>query len=184
MSNKEVFEPSTWKDIANRVTNIALPILPYIRSRKLRSEIISNLFESQAALHFQSLSIPVQVCESDRQPDLTFIDTDTPLEIKVTGSDHSISNSFKWMGGKYSKRTSDYILIAWCYQPTYESLFGIEPETIRYFIAKTFINENEWKVIDNGNENYYATIYTTDKLFQNKYEILVGNYLHNTIELV
>lgn len=163
------FESRVWKEISDRVTAIALPILPHIRSRKLRSEIISNLFESQAALHFQSLSIPVQVCESDRQPDLTFTDTNKTLEIKVTGSDHTIAEQFKWMGGKYSKRSSDYIFIAYCYTPA----TTIDPtDTIKYYITKTYVDENEWRTIDNGNENYYATIYTTNDMKDN--EILVG----------
>lgn len=173
-----------WKNIADKVTAIALPILPLIRSRKLRSEIISSLFESQAGLYFNSIFVPVQVCESDRDPDLVFLQSNTPLEIKVTGSDHSIANKFKWMGGKYSKRTSDYVFIAWSYQPAMNTLYGTEPETIQYFIAKTFVNENEWRTIDNGNENYYATIYTTDELFQSKYEILVGEYSNNAIKLM
>ena len=161
-----------WQNIANEVTTTALPILPHIRSRKLRSEIISSLFESKAAEYFNANDIPVRACESDRDPDLTFVTTNTPLEIKVTGSDHTIAKRFKWMGGKYSKRTSDHIFIAYCYtQPTI-----IEPNpTIKYFIAKCFVSENDWKTIDNGNENYYATIFTTDDMSQRETEILIGN---------
>ena len=50
--------------------------------------------------------------------------------------------------------------------------------------AKTYVNENGWRTIDNGNENYYATIYTTDELFQSEYEVLVGKYHNKTMELI
>lgn len=163
------------------VTEIALPILPHIRSRKLRSEIISNLFESQTEKYFNSISIPVLAAESDRQPDITFLNTNTPLEIKVTGSDHPIAYKLRWMGGKYSKRTSDYVFIAWNYQPERNTLYGIEQQTINYFIVKKYVNESEWKTIDNGNENYYATVYSTDELMKDSYEVLVGNYQENVI---
>ena len=170
-----------WKTISEMVTSIALPILPHIRSRKLRSEIISNLFESQAAKYFNSISIPVQAAESDRDPDLVFLQTQTPCEIKVTGSDHPIATKLKWMGGKYSKRTSDYVFIGWHYQPTNRTLYGEEKETIQYFIATKFVDESEWKIIDNGKENYYATVYTTEELLQDSYEIIVGDYQQKTI---
>ena len=177
-------QSTDWSSICQNVTKIALPILPHIRSNKVCSEIISSLFETAAADYYNSISTPVQACQTDRQPDLLFLESNKPLEIKVTRSDHTISHKFKWMGGKYSKRTSDYVFIAWCYQPTMNTLYGTEQETIRYFIAKTYVNESEWRTIDNGNENYYATIYTTDELFQSKYEVLVGKYINKTIELV
>jgi hypothetical protein len=170
-----------WRNISNEVTTTALPILPHIRSRKLRSEIISSLFESKSAEYFNAISIPVQVCESDRDPDLTFTNTNTPCEIKVTGSDHIFAKRFKWMGGKYSKRTSDHIFIAYCYtQPTI-----LEPiPTIKYFIAQTFVSENDWKTIDNGNENYYATVFTTDDMIEKEHKILVGDYDMRVFNLI
>ena len=163
-----------WKIISGRVTELALPILPHIRPKNLKSSILSNLFESQAAKYFNSIHVPVRVCESDREPDLTFTDTNRPCEIKVTGLDHPFSNRLKWMGGKYSKRSSDYILIAYHYSPMNNSLWEKEPSTIKYFITKTYIDENEWKRIDNGNENYYATVFSSDDLRTKDHEVLVG----------
>ena len=163
-----------WKIISERVTKLALPILPHIRPKNLKYSILSNLFESQAAKYFNSINVPVRVCESDREPDLTFTDTNRPCEIKVTGLDHPFSNRLKWMGGKYSKRSSDYILIAYHYSPMNNSLWEKEPSTIKYFITKTYIDENEWKRIDNGNENYYATVFSSDDLQTKDHEVLVG----------
>lgn len=161
---------SDWSTIAQRVTTTALPILPHIRSRKLRSEILSSLFESKAAEYFNEHGIPVRACESDRDPDLTFLQTNKPLEIKVTGSNRMISKRFKWMGGKYSKRNSDHMFIAYCYTPS----TPIEPiPTIKYFIAKCFVTKNDWKP---GNENYYATFFSTDEINEREYKIMVGKY--------
>jgi hypothetical protein len=163
-----------WKIISERVTELALPILPHIRPKNLKSSILSNLFESQAAEYYNSINVPVRVCESDREPDLTFTDTNSPLEIKVTGLDHPFSNQLKWMGGKYSKRSSDYILIAYHYTPSNNSLWKEELSTIKYFICKTHINEEEWKTLDNGNENYYATVFSSNNLVNKDHEVLVG----------
>ena len=54
------------------------------------------------------------------------------------------------------------------------SLWEKEPSTIKYFITKTYIDENEWKRIDNGNENYYATVFSSDDLRTKDHEVLVG----------
>lgn len=168
-----------WKMISEMVTQKALPILPHIRSNKLKSEIISNLFESQAEVYYNSIGIPVRACETDRQPDLTFTNTNSPLEIKVTRSDHPFTKSCKWVGGEYSKRNSDYILIVWHYtEPTV-----LEPEsTIKYFISKTYIQENEWVPLG---KNYYGTAFSSKTLlYQKEYEIMMGEYSNNVIVLV
>ena len=84
-----------------------------------------------------------------------------------------IMNNLKWMGGKYSKRNSDHIFIAWYYrEPTI-----IDPSNdISYFIAKTYVTTDDWSLLDNGNENYYATVFTSDDLFNKDYEVMVGEY--------
>ena len=159
----------TWNTICQRVTEIALPILPHISSNKLKSEIISNLFETQAAYYLNAIQ-----AKSDREPDL-LIDG-KPLEIKVTNAKNNRIKSVKWMGGKYSKRTSDYILIMWNYNETNHNLFDIEPESIRYNIIKTFIDENEWSTVDNDKGNYYATVFDTHKVLSKEYECIKGQY--------
>jgi hypothetical protein len=162
-----------WLHICQEVTITALPILPHLRSNKLKSEVISNLFESKAEQYFNSIHIPVRACQSDRDPDLYFIKDRKPLEIKVTRAHSPTMSSLKWMGGKYSKRNSDHIFIAWHYtEPTI-----IDPtNTITYVVAKTYVSENDWSVLDNGNNNYYATVFTSDDLLRKDHEIIVGEY--------
>jgi len=158
-----------WKSISKMVTEKALPILPHIRSNKLKSEIISNLFESQSAKYFNSIGVPVQACATDREPDLFFLNEKKPVEIKVTKSDHPFTTRCKWVGGKYSKRSSDYILIVWYH--TLPSLWESE-STIQYFIAKTYIEENEWIPLG---ENYYGTAFSNENLLlKENYDILMG----------
>ena len=77
------------------------------------------------------------------------------------------------MGGKYSKRNSDHIFIAWHYtEPTI-----IDPtDNITYMVAKTYVSEDDWSVLDNGNNNYYATVFSSDDLLRKDHEIIVGEY--------
>ena len=165
-----VKEPKmTWNTICQKVSEIALPILPHISSNKLKSEIISNLFESQSAYYLNGIQ-----AKSDREPDL--IIDGKPLEIKVTNTKSNNIKKVKWMGGKYSKRTSDYILVMWNYNPTSNTLYGIESEGIKYNIIKTYIHEDDWSTVDNNRDNYYATIFDTNKVLNREYEILVGQY--------
>ena len=163
-----------WKDISQMVTEKALPILPHIRSNNLKSGIISNLFESQAAIYFNSMNIPVRACESDREPDLYFINEERPVEIKVTKSDHPFTNQCKWMGGKYSKRPSDYALIMWHYQEEHNTLYGMQKEYLKFAILSAHIDQEEWKEVDNGNENYYATIIRSEDILEKDHELLLG----------
>jgi hypothetical protein len=162
-----------WIEIAQRVTNTALPILPHLRSNKLKSEVISNLFESKSEEYFNSIGVPVRACISDRDPDLYFIAEEKPLEIKVTRAKSIHSKNLKWMGGKYSKRNSDHIFIAWHYtEPTLID----SSDKITYFIAKTYVTEDDWNELDDGNNNYYATVFTSDDLMRRDHEIIVGKY--------
>lgn len=159
-----------WKTISDRVTEIALPILPHISRNKLRSEIISNLFETQAA---EVLSNTVSA-KTDREPDLVV--DGIAKEIKVTYVRTDKIKKTKWMGGKYSKRESDYIFIMWTYQPEQSTLYGIQKERIAYNIIQTYSTESDWKTVDNGKENYYATVFESDKLLTRPHEILRGNH--------
>lgn len=170
-----------WYNISQEVTETELLILPHIRSKKLRSEIISSLFESKSSEYFNSIGIPVQACKTDRDPDLFFIDENKPSEIKVTGCDSTTNKKLKWMGGKYSKRTSEHFFIAYNYR---ESTI-IEPkDEIKYFIVKTFVDENDWKIVDSGKGNYYATIFTSEDILSRDHEILLGQFEMKTFNLV
>jgi hypothetical protein len=169
-------ETNPWLAICDEVTKYALPILPHLRSNKLKSEVISNLFESKSEEYFNSIGVPVRACGSDKEPDLYFIEKEKPLEIKVTRAKSLHSKRLKWMGGKYSKRNSDHVFIAWYYsEPTI-----IDPTSrIHYFMAQTYVNENEWKSLDNGKENYYATVFTSDNLLNKDNQILLGSITPN-----
>jgi hypothetical protein len=164
-----------WNEIAKKVSSIALTIFPHIRGKKLKSEIISNLFESKSGEYFNSIGIETKVAESDRDADLLFNST-TPCEIKVTGVNSDSVKKARWMGGKYSKRTSDYIFVMWNFQEEMETVFGREREKLSFFIVKCFVSENEWKTIDSGKENYYATAFDSEQIFEKKNEIFLGGY--------
>lgn len=161
--------------IAREVSKIARMIFPHIRGKKLKSEIVSNLFESKCGEYFNSIGIETKVAVTDRDPDLLF-EGNKPCEIKVTGVDSDSIKKARWMGGKYSKRTSDFIFVMWNYQEERNTLFGIEPEKLSFFIIKCFVYEDEWKIIDSGKENYYATAFDSIDLFNRENEIFLGSY--------
>ena len=172
----DLFENRHWNIICQNVTNKCLNIFPDIKSKKLKSEIISNLFETQSEKYFNSIGIQTVSAASDRDPDLFFLETNKPCEIKVTGIDHPIANKCKWMGGKYSKRTSDFIFVIWNYQEPRTTLYGEKDESISFSVLNCFVDENEWKVIDSGKNNYYATVFESTYLLNREYKSLVGQY--------
>jgi len=177
-----IFEEEHWKIISRMVSEKCLIIFPHIKSKKLKSEIISNLFETQSERYFNSIGIKTLSSKSDKDPDLFFIDYQKPCEIKVTGVEYSKIDKCKWMGGKYSKRTSDYIFVIWNYEETHSTLYGEKPECFNFLIAKCFVDETEWNTIDSGNENYYATVFDSKKLLEREHVFLVGN--HNSEKFV
>jgi sucrose-6-phosphate hydrolase SacC (GH32 family) len=149
------------------VANKCLFIFPEIKSKKLKSEIVSNLFETQSEIYFNSIGINTKSSASDRDPDLFFLDTNKPCEIKVTGVNDLTPKKCKWMGGKYSKRTSDFVFVMW----TQGSL-----NSIYFNVTKCFVDENEWKSIDSGKNNYYATVFESSEVLNKEHKFLVGNY--------
>jgi len=164
-----------WNEISKMVSSIALTIFPYIRGKKLKSEIISNLFETKAGEYLNSIDIETKIAFTDRDPDLLF-DGNKPCEIKVTGVDSDSVKKARWMGGKYSKRTSDFIFVMWNYQEEKDTVFGKERERLSFFIVKCFVNEDEWKIIDSGKENYYATAFDSSDITSRENEIFLGKY--------
>jgi hypothetical protein len=174
-----IYQPHHWVKICERVSDIALTIFPHIKSKKLKSEIISNLFETQSAVYLKEQGFNAISANSDREPDLLV--NDIPCEIKVTGIDHPFTTNAKWMGGKYSKRTSDYAFVMWHYQGTNNNLYDITPERILFAVLKCHVDENEWRTIDNGNENYYATIFELKQILNREHIILVGEHNNHDI---
>lgn len=171
------YNPTHWKKICGMVSDTALTIFPHIKSKKLKSEIISNLFETQSEKYFKENGFNVTSAQSDREPDLNI--DGIVCEIKVTGLDHTVADHAKWMGGKYSKRTSDYVFVTWNYEPEHSTLYGTEKEKLSFCLLKCFVNENEWRTIDNGNENYYATVFELKQIFEKDYTVLVGQENEN-----
>lgn len=157
------YEPHHWKQICVRVSNIAMFLLPHLNRKKIKSEVISNLFESISGEYFNSIGINAVVASNDREPDLTF--STGPCEIKVTGLDHPFTRKCKWMGGKYSKRNSDHIFIMW----------NIYNGELRFSVYHCFVEESDWAIVDHGKQNYYATIFESSKLLGRDYKELVGH---------
>lgn len=182
LTQTDLFDRKHWLEISKKVFEIATPIFPHIKGKKLKSEIISNLFETQSADYFNSIGIKTRASQNDREPDLFFEDISRPVEIKVTGIDHPFQKKIKWMGGKYSKRTSDYVLIVWHYSEDVNTLFGVEPAGFSTAIIQSFVDENEWQTVDSNKENYYATVLTTEQVFAKDYRFLLGKY--NTSEVL
>jgi hypothetical protein len=165
-----MFKEEHWINICQLVADKCLDIFPEIKRKKLKSEILSHLFETQSEKYFNSIGIQTSCCATDKDPDLFFIESNKPCEIKVTGIDHSFTKKCKWMGGKYSKRTSDYIFIIWnCNKDT--------DNKISFCVIKTFVDESEWTTIDSSTKpNYYATVFESSSLLKKEHKFLVGEY--------
>ena len=80
------YNPTIWQSICHNVSEIALNIFPHIKSKKLKSEIISNLFETQSAKYLNQQGFHTLSAESDREPDLLI--NNNPCEIKEIGRAH------------------------------------------------------------------------------------------------
>ncbi len=167
------YEPDHWRNICIQVSTIASNVLPHLNRKKIKSEVISNLFESVSANYFNSIGIETVLAKTDRDPDLLF--TSGPCEIKVTGVDSTSVKSCKWMGGKYSKRTSEYIFVMWYHQEPIETLFGPVGDSLHFSVYNCHVDENEWSTVDNGNENYYATVFESGNLLKKPHKCLVGS---------
>lgn len=155
-----------WQNICNIVRPIALNhIFPYIKSNRVRSGALSELFETQSAVYYNSIGIPTQPCDNDTEPDLYFTDISEPCEIKVTSS-----NKQEWMGGSLSKKSSEFILISWKHSEENSTLFGTQPESLEFSVINVFLEKGDWQSLG---ENYYATKITSKMLKNKKIEILV-----------
>lgn len=166
------YEPHHWKNICVKVSSIASQVLPHLNRKKIKSEVISNLFESVSADYFNCIGIETTLGKIDRDPDLLF--SSGPCEIKVTGVDDITVKSCKWMGGKYSKRTSEYIFVMWNHQEPRQTLYELTKNSLYFSVYNCHVEETEWSTVDNGNENYYATVFESDKILNRPNKCLVG----------
>ena len=129
-----------WSNICRLVTIKAIPILKIGFNTRLRSEIISSLFEIESANYYKSLGMNVRRAITDHDPDLFFEDIGKPVEIKVTKERKTI----KWMGNNISKRSSDFILVVWNEFDTH----------LKFYITKTYLTPDDWK---KSKKNYNAS---------------------------
>jgi hypothetical protein len=163
----DIFVPEHWQNICSKVRDISLNhFFPYIKDKSVRSKLISNLFETQSALYYNSIGIPTRSCNNDKEPDLIFTEANESCEIKVTSS----WKNKAWMGGEYSKRNSEYILIAWNYTESHNTIEGIVPESLEFSVINTYLIQDEW--VSCGT-NFSGTKVTMKSLSGKKINILV-----------
>jgi len=144
-----------WRNITQNVTTTALPIFSIPFNTRLKSEIISSLFEIESAKYFQSIGHSVKNATTDHEPDLFFFESKTPLEIKVTQK----KKYLKWMGNKVSKRESQFVLIAW---------EQVDSDTINYYITSTFLDKSQWST----DEYSYNASFLSWKELNNRKDII------------
>lgn len=121
-------------------------------STKLKSELISSMWETSFSYIVPNTISP----KLDSEPDL-YLESQ-PLELKTS------KTTTTWRGGEFSKRESNYLLIAWN-----ENEYGM----FDWFVCYTYLTEDDWK--SSQSNNYYATtIDIGDVLKLPKTEILKG----------
>ena len=159
--------PSDWDIICRRVTDIALPIFRIPFNTRLRSEIISSLFEIETAKYYKQTGHNIKNAANDQEPDLFFLDSNTPLEIKVTKSKKNI----KWMGNKISKRESQFILIVW--EENSPNLITSE-KGLKFYITTVYLTPEDWTGKNDG-YTYHASFLSYNNIRDKNRTDLVGN---------
>ena len=56
-------------------------------------------------------------------------------------------------------------------------------EHLKFAIVSTHIDQEEWKEVDNGNNNYYATVIRSEDILEKDHKMLVGKRLGRNIIL-
>lgn len=138
-----------WLNICQNVTNMAMPILKIKFNTRLRSEIVSSLFEMEAQKYYESCGLKVKSASNDQEPDLFFEEEKTPVEIKVTKEKKSVT----WMGNNVSKRISPFILITWMEQE----------DNLVFTVHKTFLTPDDWT---KSKQNYNASFLKLSEIKQ------------------
>ena len=128
---------------------MAMPILKIKFNTRLRSEIVSSLFEMEAQKYYESCGLKVKSASNDQEPDLFFEEEKTPVEIKVTKEKKSVT----WMGNNVSKRISPFILITWMEQE----------DNLVFTVHKTFLTPDDWT---KSKQNYNASFLKLSEIKQ------------------
>ena len=150
-----------WKTICQNVTNFALPIFEIPFNTKLKSEIISSLFEIESAKHYN-----IPNAKNDTEPDLFFTEYNKPVEIKVTKNKKSI----KWMGNKISKRESQFVLIVW--EEKNPDLLSFN-KGLKFYITTMYLTPEDWTGKNDG-YSYHASFLSYNSIRDKDKIILIG----------
>jgi hypothetical protein len=154
-------KPDDWRIICQNVTNLAMPIFQIPFSTKLKSEIISSLFEIESAKHYN-----IPNAKNDTEPDLFFPEYNQPVEIKVTKHKKSV----RWMGNKISKRESQFVLIVWD-----EKNPDLMTNTngLKFYITTMYLTPDDWTGKDDG-YSYHASFLSFNSLKDKNKIDLIG----------
>jgi hypothetical protein len=171
--NTSPFEKHHWKIICGKVSEICLNIFPFIKDKKVKSALLSDLFESQSEIYFNSIGIKTTSCKNDREPDLFFNELGIPCEIKVNGVDSNQVKKCTWLGGQYSKRSSDFIFINWYYRNSSNTLFGVEQKYISFCLTSCYVKKEFWKA--STSTEYNGVFFTSDVLCSQEHKSLIGS---------
>jgi hypothetical protein len=128
----EYYLPEVIEDVERRLRTVKQVLDWDSFSTKLKSELISSVWETSFSLLPNVIAPKI-----DNLPDL-YMD-DLPLELKTS------KTTTTWRGGEFSKRESNYLLIAW------DEVNGF----FKWFVCFTYLTEDDWK--SSTSNNYYAT---------------------------
>lgn len=134
MRNKiEYYLPEVIEDVERRLSTVKEVLDWSSFSTKLKSELISSVWETSFSYIVPNVIAP----KTDNEPDL-YIDNQ-PLELKTS------KTTTTWRGGEFSKRESNYLLIAW----------DEVNDIFQWFVCFSYLTESDWK--SSTSNNYYAT---------------------------
>tara|TARA_Y100000034_G_scaffold66998_1_gene80851 strand:+ start:177 stop:677 length:501 start_codon:yes stop_codon:yes gene_type:complete len=151
--------PEILKDMNDRLNTFKSVVEYNSLSTKLKSELISNMFESSISDIVPNAVAPLK----DHEPDL-FIDIE-PLELKTS------KTTTTWRGGEYSKRPSNYLLVS----------YDDSEKDVKWFLLFTNLLKKDWK--SSSSKSYYATSIDLNYIVENKnYEILHGDIFKKRIK--
>lgn len=129
----EYYLPEVIEDVERRLSTVKEVLDWGSFSTKLKSELISSVWETSFSYIVPNVIAP----KTDNEPDL-YIDNQ-PLELKTS------KTTTTWRGGEFSKRESNYLLIAW------DEL----NDMFQWFVCFSYLTEDDWK--SSTSSNYYAT---------------------------
>ena len=180
-----IYDPIHWNKITEEVFRTADTFFHRIKKRKVKSMVLSDLYEEIAAEYFSSIGIKAKSSTHDSEPDLFFPELKKSCEIKVTGLTKSTFKKCVWIGGGLSKRNSDFIFVAWNSSPELSTLFHTTTPKYEAILIKSYVEEHEWKadISKSGKkQEFHGKKLDSKYLLTKEHTILLGK--NNTVELV